>query len=162
MTPAGRIIDGTERRETMSTEENKALARRAIEEIWNKKNLDAIDEIYSANYASHVSGSPLGEIRGPEGVRQFVGAYLHAFPDVRFTIEDLVAEGDTVVDRWTAHGTHQGELMGIPPTGRQATVTGTEMNRCAGGRIVETWTEWDALGLLQQLGVIPSPEQTPA
>ena len=88
--------------------------------------------------------------------------YRTAFPDMRITIEDQVAEGDKVVTRWTASGTHQGDLMGIDPTGRRATVTGITIDRISGGKVEETWTNFDAMGMMQQLGVIPSPEQAQA
>src|SRR5438552_12969677 len=101
----------------MSAEDNKALVRRSIEEVWNKRNLNIVNEIYAASYVGHDPASPIGEIRGPEGARQFVATYLRAFPDARITIEELLAEGDKVVNRYTARGTHQGELMGLAPTG---------------------------------------------
>lgn len=91
---------------------------------------------------------------GREGFKQFVLMYRSAFPDMHITIEDQIAEGDKVVSRWTARGTHQGELMGIPPTGKQATVTGINIERFANGKFVEEWSNFDALGLLQQLGVV--------
>ena len=86
--------------------------------------------------------------------------YRSAFPDMQLTIEDQIAEGDKVVTRWTARGTHQGELMGIPPTGKQATVTGITVGRVANGKFVESWSNFDALGMMQQLGVVPVPGQT--
>jgi predicted ester cyclase len=85
--------------------------------------------------------------------------YLTAFPDLHLTIEDLIAEGDKVVDRQTARGTHQGTFMGIPPTGKQITVTAMNISRIVGGKIVEHWVELDTLGMLQQLGVVPMPGQ---
>ena len=85
--------------------------------------------------------------------------YRSAFPDIQFTIEDLIAEGDKIVTRYTARGTHRGDLQGIPPTGRQVTVTGIIISRFANGKFVEGWLDFDALGMLQQLGVIPAPGQ---
>ena len=140
----------------MSTEENKALVRRFYDEMFNKKNLTAINEFIDPNGVDH--GLPPG-LSGIEGTRRFIGMYLAAFPDLHMTFEDLIAEGDRVVLRWTCRGTHQGELMGIPPTGRQVTVTGIEINRLAGGKSVEHWLNNDTLGMLQQLGVIPAPGQ---
>jgi steroid delta-isomerase-like uncharacterized protein len=145
----------------VSAEENKALARRLIEEMFNRGNLDAADEIFAPDHVNHDPGSP-EEIRGPEGFKSYVGVYRTAFPDLRITIEDQVAEGDKVVTRWTASGTHQGDLMGIAPTGRRATVTGITIDRISGGKVEETWTNFDAMGMMQQLGVIPSPEQAQA
>ena len=134
-------------------EENKAIVRRGFEEVWNQKKLDVIDEILAADYVGHMPGSP--ELQGTEDYKQFVTMYQNAFPDNQFTIEDQITEGDKVVTRWTASGTHKGELMGIPPTGLKSTVAGITIDRIAGGKIVEEWTSWDTLGMLQQLGVIP-------
>ncbi len=140
----------------MSTEENKALSRRLIEEVWNQGNLAVIDELIAPNYVDH---DPTGPIQGPEGMKQFVSMYLTAYPDTHFTIEDQIAEGDRVVTRWTARGTHKGPLMGIPPTGKQVTVAGISIDRVVNGKLVEDWTSYDALGMMQQLGVVPAPGQ---
>lgn len=140
------------------SQENKALVRRLIDEVWNQGKLAMTDELVAPNFATHDPGSPdFG--RGPQAVKQGVSLYRNAFPDIRFTIEDMVAEGDKVVTRWTASGTHKGELSGIPPTGKKTTVTGVTISRFAGGKIVETWSNWDTLGLMQQLGVAPAPGQ---
>lgn len=141
----------------MSTEENKALYRRWIETVFNTKKLDAIDEFLAPSAVDHAL--PPGMPPTREGSRQFIGSYLRAFPDLHFTIDDVVAEGDRVVGRWTSTGTHQGELMGVPPTGRQATSTGIEILRIEDGKFVEHWLAFDQLGMLQQLGVIPAPGQ---
>jgi steroid delta-isomerase-like uncharacterized protein len=142
----------------MSTEQNKMLARRAFEEVWNQGDLNAIDGLYVANQVSHGLGMDVPA--GTQGLRQFVSVYRTAYPDTHFTIEDQIAEGDTVATRWTAIGTHRGDLMGIAPTGKRVTVTGITINRIDNGKIVETWNNFDALGQLQQLGVIPAPGQT--
>ncbi len=139
----------------MSTEENKALVRRFFEEFWNQKNLAAADEQLAANHSDHTSGSPPGLPPGPEGFKYFASAYFTAFPDLHFTIEEMIAEGDTVATRWTSRGTHKGELSGIPATGKSTTSSGITITRIAGGKSIETWTNFDLLGLLQQLGVIP-------
>jgi predicted ester cyclase len=142
----------------MSTEENKALARREIEEIFNAKgNLDAAaEEIYAPNYMSH---QPAGneDLRGLEAIKQFAAGLRRAFPDLQITIEDQIAEGDKVVTRLTSRGTHRGELWGIVPTGREAEVSSVSTNRIEGGKIVEHWTCADRLGMMQQLGVIEQP-----
>jgi len=135
------------------TEKNKAIVRRALKEVWSQGKLEVIDEIFAADCVSHIAGSP--DIQGTEGEKQFVTMYRTAFPDVKFKIEDEIAEGDKVAARWTGSGTHKGELMGIPPTGVKATWTGIVINRIAGGKLVESWLSWDALGFMQQLGVIP-------
>ena len=140
----------------MSAHENKALARRVFEEVWNKGNLAVADEVWANNFVGHAVPD---EIKGPEGVRQFFSVFRSAFPDLQFTIEDQIAEGDKVVTRWTLRGTHEGEFQGIAPTGKQMAMTGITVQRIAGGRIVEGWTNRDALGMLVQLGVVPPPGQ---
>ena len=141
----------------MSTEENKALLRRLYDEVFNKKNRAAIDEFISPNQVDHAA--PPGLPGGIEGAKQTITMYWTAFPDLHFTVEDLIAEGDKVVARLTASGTQQGAFMGIPPTGKQATITAIDINRIAGGQFVEHWLNMDTLGLLQQLGVVPMPGQ---
>jgi steroid delta-isomerase-like uncharacterized protein len=138
------------------SDQNKTLARRAIEEVWNKGKLEVINELTASNATYHDPSVPGGKFTGPEGVRQFVQIYRTAFPDVHITIDDQVAEGDKVATRWTATGTHRGELMGIAPTNKHATVTGTAIERYQGGKVVEAWNNYDMLGMLQQLGVVPS------
>ena len=138
----------------MSTEQNKAMDRRVYEEAWNGGNLAVIDEVVAANYVDH-DPQPIGALEGVEGLKQSVAMYRTAFPDVHFTIEDHIAEGDLLVTRWMARGTHQGAFMGIPPTGKQAMVTGISITRWASGQVAEGWTNFDALGLLQQLGAVP-------
>jgi steroid delta-isomerase-like uncharacterized protein len=135
------------------SEENKAIARRIFEEVWKGK-LDVADEILEANDVAVAHGLGV-ELPPGEGFKQFVSIYRSAFPDVHFTIEDQIAEGDKVVTRWTARGTHKGELMGIPATGKQVVVTGISINHFVGGKSVEAWNNWDGLGMMQQLGVVP-------
>jgi steroid delta-isomerase-like uncharacterized protein len=135
-------------------EENKAVVRRFLEEVFSKGNLELVDDLFAPNYVLH-DPAVQGEVRGPEGIKQYVDMYRSAYPDTRFTIEDQIAEGDKVVTRWTGRGTHQGELMGIPPTGQEVTVTGIEFDRVSGGKLEETRVNYDALGMMQQLGVIP-------
>jgi len=141
----------------MSVEGNKALSRRTFEEVWNQGNLAAIDELYDANQVSHGLGVDVPS--GSAGLKQFITMYRTAYPDTHFTVEDQIAEGDKVATRWTATGTHRGDLFGIPPTGKRVTVTGIAISRVANGKIVETWNNFDALGQLQQLGVAPMPGQ---
>ena len=144
------------------SEENKAIARRALEELFSAQgDLDVADEIIAPNYVGHDPVSP-EDVRGPEGVKEFASMYRSAFPDVQLSVEDQVAEGDMVVTRWIASGTHQGELMGIAPTGNRVTVSGTSVERIVDGKIVETWDNYDALGMMQQIGAIPSPEEAQA
>ena len=141
------------------SEQNKAIARRAIEEVFSAKgNLDVADEIFAPNYVHHDPASP-EDIRGPEGAKEFAGMYRTAFPDVQLSTQEQIAEGDMVVTRWVANGTHQGEIMGIAPSGNRVTVAGTSIDRIVDGKIEETWDNYDALGMMQQIGAIPSPEQ---
>ncbi len=136
--------------------ENKNLSRRFIEELWNQGKLAVIDELIAPNATFYDASVPGGKFTGPEGMRQFYQIYKGAFPDVRITINDQIAEGDKVCTRWTATGTHKGDLMGTAPTGKSATVTGVDIGRYQGGKVVESWGSYDMLGLLQQLGVVPS------
>ena len=136
------------------SEENKAVVRRFHDEVLNKGNLALIDELCSHDLVDHTA--PPGLPPGVEGAKQTLGIYLAAFPDLHVTMEDMIAEGDRVVVRWTASGTHKGDLMGIAPTGRRVTVTGIAIDRIAGGKTVEHWEVFDQMGLMQQLGVIPA------
>ena len=137
----------------MSTQANKAIVRRLIEEAWNQGNLDVIDELVSPHYVLHIDAPGPG---GREGYKQDVVIHRSAFPDLQFTIDDMVAEGDKVVLRATLRGTHQGEYIGIPPTGKAITLTAISIRRIANGQIAEEWVELNMLGLMQQLGVVPS------
>lgn len=139
---------------SMSTEENKALAQRWIEEAWNKGDLTIVEELIAPNYVLHDPTRP--GLIGREGIKQSVAMFRTAFPDLHFTIEEQVAEGDMVVIRYTVQGTHQGPFMGIAATGKMGTLTGIDIYRIADGRIEEAWSNWDTLGMLQQMGVIPS------
>ena len=143
----------------MSTEDNKALVRRAIEGIINQGNLGMADELFASDYVYAAPGTP--EMRGPEGLKQLIGMYRAAFPDIQLTVGEQIAEGDTVVTRWRGTGTHQGELMGVAPTGKRVTVEGMILTRCATGKIVEEFEILDSLGMLQQLGAIPAAGQAP-
>lgn len=142
----------------MSTEENKAVVRRWNEDFWNKDNPDAIEELCATNYVLH--GAPPGVAPGFEGMKQAHAMHHAGFPDMHFTIEDMVAEGDKVATRFTLRGTHKGEWAGIPPTGKQVTMTGMEITRFEGGKYRETWLTMDMLGMMQQLGAVPLPRQS--
>jgi steroid delta-isomerase-like uncharacterized protein len=141
----------------VSAEENKAISRRAGEEIFNGGNLDLADELYAPDYVLHDPSLP-EDLHGPEGLKRYAAMSRGAFPDARVSVEDQIAEGDKVVDRWTATGTHTGDLMGVPPTGRRIEVSGITIGRFAGGKIVEDWYQGDDLGMMRQLGVVPSGE----
>ena len=146
----------------MSAEENKAVVRREMAELFNHTgNLDAVEEIISPDYVSYEPTS--GETRGIEGARQFAATFRQAFPDLQNTIEDMVAEGDKVVMRFRGSGTHLGETEAFgPPTGKRMEITGITIKRLTGGKIVEAWTNFDALGMMQQLGMIAAPQQAEA
>jgi steroid delta-isomerase-like uncharacterized protein len=138
------------------SEENKMIARRFREEIWNPGNLAIADEICAGDFVWRNLDPLTPDFGpGPAALKQVVTMYRTAFPDVRCTIEDLVAEGDQVVIRWTGRGTNDGNLGNIAPTGKAVTVTGIDILRITGGEIQECWTNWDTLGMLQQLGVSP-------
>ena len=140
------------------SDENKALARRFLEEAFNEGNLGVADEIFASDYVLHDPAVP-DEIRGPEGIKGFVQMYRSAYPDTHITVEDQIAEGDEVATRWTGRGTHQGELMGIPPSGNRVEVPGITISRISGGKIAEDWTNYDTLGMMQQIGAVPEPGQ---
>jgi steroid delta-isomerase-like uncharacterized protein len=142
----------------MSTEENKARSRRFFTEVWGKGDLAVIDELTGPAFVDH--NAPPGLPPGVEGLKQFVVAYRAAFPDMQVSIDDLIAEGDKVVIRLTARGTNTGPLFGMPTTGKAAVVTGITIERKVNGKTVEGWNNFDQLGMLQQLGVIPTPGQT--
>jgi steroid delta-isomerase-like uncharacterized protein len=141
------------------SEENKALARRVIEELFIRGNLEVSDELIAPNYIFHDPASP-EEVRSPEGFKHFASTFRRAFPDLQVTIEDQIAEGEKVVTRYTARGTHQGELMGLPASGKRVTIVGASVTRASGGKLAETWDHYDALGMMQQIGVIPELGQS--
>ncbi len=138
------------------SEENKALVRRAWEN-GNQQNLDAFDEVYSVDAVWH---EPDQDLQGLEEIKQFSGVYWQAFPDLSFTAEDVIAaEGDKVVTRWTARGTHQGEIEELgPPTGRHVELKAITIHRIEDSKIVEEWEQYDNLGFLQQLGLAPEQQ----
>ena len=148
----------------MSTEENKALVRRLIEED-KKRNVDGMLELYAPDYVIHggqVYGLPPTYTPGLEGLKQICTAFWMAYPDEHMVVEDMIAEGDKVAYRFTLRATHQGEFLGIPPTGKAVTVTGIYISRIAGGKFVEDWQTPDLLALMQQLGAVPQMAQAGA
>ena len=142
----------------MSSETNKTLARRFFEEVFGNGKLNVLDEIIAKDHVNSGPGSIPGLPDGPEGAKQLVMVYRNAFPDVHFTIDEQLAEGDKVMTRWTGKGTHKGELVGIPATGKSSTVTGIAVDRIVNGKIAESWGIFDQFGMMQQLGVLPTPE----
>lgn len=136
-----------------SFENGRTIARRFTEELWDKGELAVADEIIAPDFVDHDPVS--GQSPGLAGYKEMVGAFRAAFPDLRVRNEEVIVAGDNVVARWTARGTHTGALMNTPPTGKQVTMKGIDILRNEDGKIVERWGEFDALGMLQQLGVIP-------
>jgi steroid delta-isomerase-like uncharacterized protein len=140
------------------SEANKNVVRRLFEEVWNKSNLPVADEIFAPTYIHHDPSTPdVG--RGPESEKKRATLYRTAFPDLRLTIEEIIAEGETVMARWSCRGTHKGDLSGIAPTGKHIIISGVSITRFANGKLVEGWINWDALGLMQQLGVVPEVDK---
>jgi steroid delta-isomerase-like uncharacterized protein len=138
----------------MSAEQNKSIVRRWVEEGWNKRNTALIDQLFTPNFYQHETGPET--VNSSETLKPFVAGYLSAFPDLQFTIEDLVAEGDKVVWRFKATGNNSGSFMGGPATGKLIAVTGTITFRLENSRMAEAWLNLDVLGLLQQVGIIPA------
>jgi len=138
----------------MSTEENKAIARKFFE-IIETGDLSAADEIVATDYVNHKAVP--GQKPGLEGYKEVATAVRTGMPDIQYTFEDQIAEGDKVVTRYTAKGTHQGELFGIAATGKPLTMTALVLQRVVSGKIQESWLELDMLGLMQQMGAIPAP-----
>ena len=143
----------------MSAEENKALVRRFVEEFWNEGNMSAADELMAIDAEIHM---PTGEMVDLDGLKSFAATFRGSFPDWHSTLEELVAEGDRVAERWTGRGTHRGELQGIPPTGKRVEAPGSVFYRIVGGKIVEFRGQLDMMGMMRQLGAIPSPQQAEA
>jgi steroid delta-isomerase-like uncharacterized protein len=143
------------------SEENKAVVRRVLEEMFNKGNLDAAYELIASDYVDHDPAMP-EEVHGPEGFKEFAGAYRAAFSDLHVEIEEQLAEGDLVATRWTATGTHDGDLMGIAPTGNRVTQPGMDISRVSEGKVAETWEGYNSMVMMQQIGAIPSPEEQQA
>jgi steroid delta-isomerase-like uncharacterized protein len=137
----------------VSAEDNKALVRRFVDEVQSGGNTDLIDEICSPEFVNH--SAPPGLPADCEGIKIVTAMFRGAFPDSYFSVEDMIAEGDEVVTRKTFHGTHEGEFMGIPPSGRTVNVSLIDVVRISEGQVVEHWSVGDNLGMMQQLGVIP-------
>ena len=143
----------------MSAEENKALVERFVEEFWNEGNTSTADELMAPDAKIHL---PSGEVVNPDEAKGFAARWRESFPDWHSTFEELVAEGDRVAERWTGRGTHQGELQGIPPTGKRVEAPGSVFYRIVDGKIVELWGQLDMMSLMQQLGAVPSTQQAEA
>jgi steroid delta-isomerase-like uncharacterized protein len=133
----------------------KNVNDRIFEEVWNQRNLDVIDQLITGDYVHH-DGHAIEVQRGIDGYKKFVSMYLDAFSDLRFAIEDEISADDKIVTRWTVTGTHDGNLPGLPRTGKSISLAGISITRLEEGKIAESWNNWDVLGMMQQLGAIPA------
>jgi steroid delta-isomerase-like uncharacterized protein len=151
-------FDDSGRSKQMAEAQNKTIARRFNEEVWGRGDQAVLEELLDPDFVDH-DALP-GQAPGREGHKQILAAFHSAFPDLNVTTEDIVTEGEKVVSRWTARGTHHGELLGIAPTGNGVTIKGIDVLRVAEGRIVERWSQFNSLEMMQQLGAVPMPEQS--
>jgi steroid delta-isomerase-like uncharacterized protein len=135
----------------MQTPVDLESIRNVLDESWNGCNLQALDQMIAADYTPHHSLNP---VLGPEGVKQFVASMQRAFPDLEFNVEDMVSAGDKVVLRWSIQGTHNHELMGIPPSRKRVRLTGISIYRIQGDQVTESWDEVDVFNLLYQIGAL--------
>jgi steroid delta-isomerase-like uncharacterized protein len=158
MLPTSSHTHGEGGEEAVSAEDNKALVRRFVDEVQSGGNVALIDEICSPEFVNH--SAPPGIPADREGVKIVTAIFRGAFPDSYFTVEDMMAEGDKVATRKTFHGTHEGDFMGMPPSGRVVSMGLIDIVRISDGRVVEHWSMGDSLGLMQHLGVIPQPGQS--
>jgi predicted ester cyclase len=140
----------------MSAEENKATVRRFLEEAFGQGKTELVDEVLRSDFVCYDPNSETGEISGAQTIKGEIEYFRNAVPDLTYTVEDQVAEGDKVVTRYTASGTHQGEFFGVAGTGNRAEFTGIQIDRLdESGKLVEEWPEYDLLGAMRQLGAIP-------
>ena len=144
----------------MANERNEQVSRRGFD-VFNSGDMSVVDEITADGAVNHDPATP-EEAQGPEGFKEFVQMYRTAFPDLHITVDDQVSDGDKVCTRWTSEGTNDGELMGMPATGKHVKVSGLTIDKIEDGKVVESWNQWDNLGLMQQLGLAPEPAGTAA
>lgn len=141
------------------SDENKKVARKLMEEGWNKGREEVVDELMSPQCRFHDPVFP-SLTTGAENYKQHMRTTRNAFPDLRFTIEDQIAERNEVVQHWKLHVTHRGNFLGLPPTNKSATISGTTIDRIEKGKIVERWADWNLLSLMEQLGMVSQAAQT--
>lgn len=139
----------------MSAEENRGVIRRAYEELWNGRNVGVVDELVAEDFLNHAA--PPDRQRGRQGLKDVVLMFAGAFPDFRYEVEDMIAEGEKMAVRDVFRGTHRGEFMGIPATGNRVTMEAIHIYRFSGGKLAEHWVARDDLGMMRQLGVFPAP-----
>jgi steroid delta-isomerase-like uncharacterized protein len=139
------------------SDENKAIARGIMEQAWSNGDLSVVDKTVSIDCRLHDPAFP-NLTNGADGLKKHISACRNAFPDLRFTVDDVIAERDEVVIHWTTTGTHRAEFLGMAPTNRSATVSGTSIFRIQNGKVTENWSDWNLLTLLQQLGISMAPK----
>jgi predicted ester cyclase len=141
----------------MSAEENKAKVRLLLEEAFGEGKPELVDDLLAPDFVCYDPNSEAGEVRGADTIKQEIGWFRSAFPDLTYTIEDQIAEGDKVVSRYTLSGTHQGEFFGVAPTGKRVEMSGITIDRFddESGKMVEEWPEYDLLGAMRQMGAVP-------
>ena len=140
----------------MSAQENKEKARRLMEEAFGQGNLEVVEEVLDPNFVCYDPNSEAGEVRGAQTMKDEIEYFRTAVPDLSYTVEDQVAEGDEVVTRWTARGTHRGEFFGVADSGARIEMSGIQINHFdESGRMVEEWPEYDLLGAMKQMGTVP-------
>src|SRR5467141_1597213 len=147
------------RRTNLMSAENKAIVRRLYEEVWNERKLEVVNELISPSHAlqgPNIFGSSIG----PEAYKRQVSRFLEGYPDLRWTIENTIAEEDKVVACWTISGTHKGDYMGVPATNKKISVEGITIHHITNGKIMDSYVSWDIWGMMQQLGVVPAFGQT--
>jgi steroid delta-isomerase-like uncharacterized protein len=145
----------------MSAEENKEKARRLLEEAFGGGKIEVLDEVLDPDFVCWDPNSETGEIRGAETLKGEIAYFRQALPDLTYTVEDQVAEGERVVTRWRATGTHEGEFFGVPGSGKRIEMSGIQIDRFdESGKMIEEWPEYDLLGAMRQMGAIPGPEQS--
>jgi steroid delta-isomerase-like uncharacterized protein len=149
-----------ERRNRFMSEENKEKMRRVLEEGFGQGKTEVVDEVFHSDFVCWDPNSETGEIRGADTIKDEIGYFRNAVPDLTYTVVDQVAEGDKVTTRYTLGGTHQGEFFGVPATGKRIEITGINIDRFdESGKLVEEWPEYDLLGAMKQMGAIPEPQQ---
>ncbi len=140
----------------MSAQENKEKARRLLEEAFGQGELEIVDEVLDPDFVCYDPNSESGAVRGADTIKQEIEWFRNAMPDLTYTVEDQVAEGDKVVTRYRATGTHQGEFFGVAPTGKSIEMSGIQIDRFdESGKMVEEWPEYDMLGAMKQMGAVP-------
>jgi steroid delta-isomerase-like uncharacterized protein len=143
----------------MSAEENKEKMRRVMEEAFGEGRSELVDDLLDPDFVCHDPNSETGEIRGAQTIKGEIDYFQNAFSDFHWTVEDQLAEGDMVTTRYTLGGTHDGEFFGVPASGKRVEISGINIDRFEGGKLVEEWASYDLLGGMRQIGAVPEPGQ---